>query len=182
MKKSYVLFGAALLSAVVVTTAFSNMNVFGSEISTYDKTNMMVNNHTPAANPDGSQVSKSPITYHANKDKATQMKAVEEIKGFATDAELAKKGGKYAKKQLMTYREYIDTEKPDAFRPDIDPDRMIWLINSKFTKTFEIEGNTVEKANVTTIYDAETGELLGLTVTSDDPNGFKAATRQPASN
>ncbi|GIO31682.1 hypothetical protein J2TS6_28230 [Paenibacillus albilobatus] len=100
------------------------------------------------------------------------VKKVESIDGYVSDADLSKKGGKYIVKELMTYKDYFDKYEDGGYNHTIDPNRMVWVLISKFDKTHYVDGSPVEKAIVTSLYDGETGEMPEMGVTSEEPNGM----------
>ncbi|WP_159888008.1 hypothetical protein [Paenibacillus puerhi] len=179
MKRKNIIIGTAVLSLAILSVSFiNNSPAFGNNPSKYDIISNDIKNHIPSSGPDGKEVKLKSIDHPGNKDKVSMLKKEKDIEGFVPEVELTKKGGKYTKKSLMTYQEYIDSETLDGIRHDIHPERMVWVFTAKFDKTQYIEGKPVEKANITTLYDAETGEFLSITVTSDDPNGLKELTKR----
>ncbi|QGQ98058.1 hypothetical protein EHS13_25785 [Paenibacillus psychroresistens] len=96
-----------------------------------------------------------------DKDKSKFMK-LQEITGYVSDKALAKKGGRNTRKQLMTYKEYIDLGIDNSVRHDTDLERMIWVLTSKFSGTHEVDGKKLYKGEVTSIIDAESGDFLGF--------------------
>ena len=133
--------------------------------------------------PEGGKLKLAEIHYKANKSKDEKsFKKVTDLSGYISDDVISTKGGKYTLKKLMTYKEYCDLGIDSAIYPDIDAERMVWVLSSKFDKTQYIEGAPIEKATVTTLYDAETGEQLCITINSDAPNGLVEFNKKHKSN
>jgi hypothetical protein len=108
------------------------------------------------------------VDYVKNNDKdKSKFKKLQEISGYVSDKALAQKGGNYTRKQLMTYKEFLDLGIDDSIRHDTDPERMVWVITSKFSGTHDVDGKKVYKGEVTSIVDAETGDFLGFIATSE---------------
>lgn len=161
-KKIIIILSIAM--ALVLSTS-----VFGS-ISKYRNDKSQIKAAEVVKNPDGKEVKYSDIKYSANTEK--KILPLDQIQGYISDEDLGKKGAKYSIKKVMTYEEAYNSGYEEAIRHDIDPNRLVWVLRSNFNKTHVINGSAVEKAIVTTIYDAETGEFLGISVKSDAPNGL----------
>jgi hypothetical protein len=155
-----------LISSVIAITASAKGP------GKFDTFTSAFKNHDLAPDPDGKQVKVTDKRSKDNRDKAPNLKKAENLDGYVSDEDLSKVGGKYAVKKMMTYREYFDQYGDGGYNHTIDPNRMVWVLVSKFDKTHYVDGSPVEKAIVTSLYDAETGELLEMGVTSEDPNGM----------
>lgn len=117
--------------------------------------------------------------YKSNQLKDPSLfKKIETLPGYVSDTELNQEGGQYTKKELMTYREYVNVVNDGSIRHDIDPQRMVWVLISKFNTPREILGRTINKAVIASLYDAETGQLLSTSIHSEDPNGIPPNTRR----
>ncbi|MVO99722.1 hypothetical protein [Paenibacillus lutrae] len=159
---------------VLIVTSGVSFAALGKEKSKFEYVTESFSKHSPAPGPNGEKVKYVEKFYKKNDQllTASKMKKVEELSGYLDEEKLAKKGGKYIRKEMMTYKEYINLGVDDSYMHDVDPDRLVWVISTKFNKTHYVDGNPVEKANVTSLFDAETGEFLSVTVTSDAPNAF----------
>lgn len=164
MKKRIILVTLILTSLIYASQSYAYLSS-RYDITSHSLKGIFINN------PDGTENRKAEIVYKANKC-LNKYKNFDEIPGYVSDIDLSSKGGTYIQKQLITYKEYFDLGIDDLFRNDIDPNRMVWVFRSKFNKTHYIEGNPIEKAIVTTVFDAETGDPISLVVTSDDPHGL----------
>lgn len=168
-----------IIIGLLLVIAFASISYAKTEYKSYDDVKQSLKSVSKASDPDGKKVIYPEIVYQANKDKdPINFKKPEDIKGYVSDEDLAKKGGKYLLEKQMTYREYFNLGIGSSIRHDIDPDRMVLVFTSQFDKTHYIEGKPIEKAIVTTVYDAETGEPLSMTVKSEDPNGLDAIKKQ----
>jgi hypothetical protein len=113
------------------------------------------------------------VDYVKNNDKdKSKFKKLQETSGYVSDKALAKNGGHYTREQLMTYKEYLDLGIDNSIRHDTDPERMVWVITSKFSGFHDVDGKKVYKGEVTSIIDAETGDFLGFIATSEDQNSI----------
>ncbi|MCX7923979.1 MAG: hypothetical protein N3B21_18490 [Clostridia bacterium] len=164
---------------VIISISLVALLAFGATgytkmLSKYDSIKSETQNKKESTDPDGKVLSYAEVKYKANKDKPRSFfKKENEYSGSVSDEELAKEGGKYIKKELMTYRDYVDFIDPNGgIRHDIDPDRMVWVVIIKYDKTHYIDDVPVEKAITTALRDAETGELLSVHANSEDPHGL----------
>lgn len=124
--------------------------------------------------PNGKSKKYAEIKWKANHTiNRNLLKRAEHLSGYVHEKALADKGARYTVKNVMTYKEYVDLGIDDTYRHDIDPNRLVWVFSSTFQKTHTINGVEIEKATVTTLYDAETGVPLTLHVSSQHPSGLK---------
>ncbi|MBL0388560.1 hypothetical protein JJB07_18305 [Tumebacillus sp. ITR2] len=166
MKKTLVLGALTLIVTAIVTAQGSAVPA-----TKYDSILQSVGTSQKVDDPNGKPVHATEQQYKANNSKKT-LKKVEELPGYVDDQEIEGKSGKNLKKSLMTYKEYINLGIDPAFRHDIDADRMVWVLQTKFTKTTNINGVDIVNPLVTTVYDAETGDQIAMTVSTDAPNGL----------
>jgi hypothetical protein len=173
MNKKHILVVTFLVAAI---TSLASIGYANNSHTVYNtvKSNQ-TDNQQKHINPDGSTAVQTQIKYPENKSNdLTKFKKETDINGYVSDEALAAKGAKYTRKQIMTYEAYVNLNIDGAVRYDIDPDRMVWVFTSKFDKTHYINDKPVEKAVITTVYDAESGEMLSINVNSDDPHGMDA--------
>lgn len=164
---------AVIISLLAIILVFAAGTQIYAGVSKYQMVKDDLKTAKLNLNQDGSEGKKAPIYYKKNNDiDKAKLKQPNEIKGFVPDATLAEKGGKYTLKKLMTYEEYYNLGIDDTIRHDIEPDRLVWVFTSRFNKTHYVNGYPVEKAVVTTLYDAETGDMLSFVATSEDPHGL----------
>jgi hypothetical protein len=74
-------------------------------------------------------------------------------------------GGSIEKTELMTYDDFArkQSRSPDDY-PEVSPDRLIWVVQTHYPKGYKHpKVGLIQNARVTTIYDAETGEVFGTT-------------------
>ncbi|NCO65325.1 hypothetical protein [Candidatus Aquicultor secundus] len=174
VKKRAILAVASLLLLILTSQAYAHLG------SRYDSAKAVLEKVTPTKDPDNKEVKLVDVSYKANKDISNnKLKNVDKLPGYVSEADIAKKGGKYTLKSLMTYKEYFDMGIDPMLRHDIDPNRIVWVLISKFDKTHNVDGQPVEKATVTAAYDAETGAMISLVVTSSDPQGLKNLNKRP---
>jgi hypothetical protein len=139
--------------------------------SKYDQFKQSFDSTQITPGPNGESAKTVIAKYQGNKDKDPKMfKKENDIKGYVSEDEITKKGGKYTIKEIMSYKDFYDLGIDEGFRHDIDPDRMLWVFAANFDIHQNIMGISVSNARVTSVYDAETGDLLMLNVKSDDPN------------
>jgi hypothetical protein len=170
MKKAF------LYTAIIVTFCIFSVSVNADNFSPYNKAKQDMSSFSQTG-PDNKKVTVSDVIYKANKNKnQSAFKKVTDIDGYIPDTKLLESGGKYTLQKLMTYQEYFDLGIDDGFRNDIDPNRMVWVLTSKFTQPHNINGKMIQKAIVTTVYDAETGDPITLVVKSDDAHGLDELT------
>jgi len=125
------------------------------------------------------------IFYFANNQKdSNQFLNITGLSGYVSPKELANQGGKYILQKLMTYKESCDLNYEDGISYDIDPDRVVWVIRTHFDQTnnlYNFEGITIRDVTVSSIWDAETGDAISVTIQSDDQSFKNAiAQRSPA--
>jgi hypothetical protein len=123
----------------------------------------------------GKPVQLAPIVYPANQSiDRRKLKQVRDLQGSFSDVELAEKGGYFTIKQIMTYRQYVNFGPSRGVRWDVDPDRLVWMIQARFPKSTDGNGNTVHNKVSTTLYDAQTGDMLevGATNVSNPPHAI----------
>lgn len=162
MKKSVWLLVGILITSIisVVLVSMGNSSIYQrmkSEILAADK----------GLDIKDKEIKYTDIDYEKNdfKDKKLlKIQKVEDINGYVSDADLSKDGGKYIRKSLMTYQEYIDLGISKGIRHDISPDRLVWVLMCKYDKSKNFDGRVIEKPIITTVYDAETGASLQLSV------------------
>jgi hypothetical protein len=97
-----------------------------------------------------------------NKDAV--FKKPEQLSGYVSEEKLAKNGGKYVRKEIMTYRQYVNLGLENGVRHDIDPERMVWVFTSRFSGQHEVNEQLIEGGSVTASYDAESGDFLSVGV------------------
>lgn len=99
------------------------------------------------------------IRLKANKDKKKdEFKNVDDIQGVVPESKLKK--AHYKLKELMTYEEAYNQGYTDQLIYEIDPDRMVYVIQAKSEEDLEFDGRPIKKPEITTLYDAETGEKI----------------------
>jgi hypothetical protein len=91
-------------------------------------------------------------------------KKPEQLSGYVSEEELAKKGGTYLRKEIMTYRQYVNLGLENGVRHDIDPERMVWVFTSLFSGQHEVNEQLIDGGSVTASYDAESGDFLSVGV------------------
>jgi hypothetical protein len=109
-------------------------------------------------------IGESSVDHYDYPDNSTNavFKKPEQLSGYVPDKDLAKNGGKYVRKSLMTYKQYVNLGLENGVRHDIDPERMIWVFTSRFSGKHEFGEATVDNGEVTSAYDAETGDMLSV--------------------
>jgi hypothetical protein len=161
-----------LLSVILVIIfifLLFGIQVFAKNQSKLESIKESIFGHKSGKDPDGSEVTYTNVDYHSNLSiNKANLKKAEDLDGYVSDKELSKKGGKYTRKELTTYQQYIESGDDKNIRHDIANDRLLWVFTSKFEKTQLFDGNPIKKASVTTVYDAETGNFLFVNVTSED--------------
>lgn len=85
---------------------------------------------------------------------------------------VSQKGGSIEKTELMTYGDFArkQSRSPDDY-PEVSPDRLIWVVQTHYPKGYEHpKVGLIQNTRVTTIYDAETGEVFGTTYKGKGPS------------
>jgi hypothetical protein len=118
------------------------------------------------------------VFYVANNQlDSSRFLRVTELSGYVSPADLADIGGKYILQKLMTYKDCCDLGLTDGISYDVDPNRMVWVIQTYYDETdnmFNFEGSNIRNVTATSIWDAETGDAMSMMIQSDDPS-FKDA-------
>lgn len=101
------------------------------------------------------------IRLKGNKHKNVgEFKKVEELPGFVPDKKL--ENAEYKTKTLMTYEDSYNQGYTDQIIYEIDPNRMIYVIQLQSYEELDYEGKKIKNPLITNIYDAETGEKISF--------------------
>lgn len=101
------------------------------------------------------------IRLEANKHKnVSEFKQVEELPGFVPDEKL--KNAEYKLKTLMTYEDSYNQGYTDQIIYEIDPARMVYVIQVKSHEELDYDGKKIKNPLITSIHDAETGEKISF--------------------
>lgn len=113
----------------------------------------------PEENPD--------LVFKANKDKPKSQLVDIGAKVLKNKAALLKVNAKIEKLEVVTYEQYSASAGNSAPKdPQISPERLIWVVQIYHPQGYDHPRvGVIENARVTGIYDAETGEFLGQSIT-----------------
>jgi hypothetical protein len=117
--------------------------------------------------------------YYQKNSSNAKYKKPEELSGYISENDLERKGGKYIRKVKMTYKEYINLGIEDGLRYDIDPERMVWVFTSRFSGQHEVGDRLIDKGEVTSVYDAETGDFLSVRSSGATVSGTLCDCKRP---
>jgi hypothetical protein len=98
--------------------------------------------------------------FYLKNSKDAVYKKPEQLSGYVSEEELAKKGGTYLRKEIMIYKQYVNLGLENGVRHDIDPERMVWVFTSRFSGQHEVNEQLIEGGSVNASYDAESGDFL----------------------
>lgn len=111
------------------------------------------------------------VIYKANKDKPTdQFKKLEMIKGYVKEKDLPE-GAQRLKEELMTLGDFEAKKGNKSHLEYVDNDRMLWVVETKYP-SYETKNGTLLNVNVTSVWDAETGEIFGAEYEGKPGNDF----------
>ncbi|MCX7745301.1 MAG: hypothetical protein N2645_00195 [Clostridia bacterium] len=123
-------------------------------------------------------VEKVEIKYPGNINK--KIKKLEEMEGYIKD-EALENGAKYIKKELLTYKEFINNYTEMDLDPSIEKDRYIYVTTCHYPAGYQHKRGFVENAISVQYYDAETGEFFGCSLKSLNKGGNKISRKPSAS-
>ena len=80
-------------------------------------------------------------------------------------------GAYYLSNETMTYGELLESDEAIDLDPTIAKDRVVWVTKAYYPNNIEISGGYIETAQETKYWDAETGDFIGATIRSLNPDG-----------
>jgi hypothetical protein len=172
MKKKQLLLGFGI-TVMLITGAIAYASSQDGTVVSSPKSFNQLNEQRPQV--DGVAEKKyADVRLKANKEKAlSSFKKVESIHGVYTDADAKKKQAHYKLKQLMTYQEAFDKGYTTQFIYEIAGDRMVYVVVAQSEKDLDFDGHLIKTPQITTLYDAETGERISYEWKSADPTSDK---------
>lgn len=111
-----------------------------------------------------------PVLRPANKD-SQDLKPIQQMKGFMPESNY-KNGTYYEIKETLTYEDLINKYTEFDLDPSISKDRVVNVTVTRYPNGFDHRRGFVKNAVLTKAYDAETGDFLGSSIRSLDPDGM----------
>lgn len=71
-------------------------------------------------------------------------------------------GGRHVFTRLITWNEFLGTYTPGTRDPQIDASRKVWVVQNHYPDGYQTKRGLMSNAVVTAAYDAETGQVLGV--------------------
>ena len=175
-KKFGILAAVIAIAAVsVVTVAFA---IIGPEdamkpVDRYDELSARNIGYKERAEQMGKyDVDDVEILYPANneqvKTKEAKILSLDKMEGYVSTLN---DGAYYLSKKTMTYGELLESDEAIDLDPTIAKERIVWVTQAYYPNNIEISGGYIETAQETQYWDAETGDFIGATIRSLNPDG-----------
>jgi hypothetical protein len=161
-----VIFMFGLFSAILANDGHNSLNAAAISGGTTSSTVGIYDNIVKGYQAHQQVIGESAIDnylYPKNNTNAG-FKKPEQLSGYISEEELAQKGGTYIRKEIMTYKQYVNLGLENGVRHDIDPERMVWVFTSRFNGQHEVNEQLIDGGSVTASYDAESGDFLSVGV------------------
>lgn len=112
------------------------------------------------------------VLYPGNADEIKSKKinalTLDKMEGYVA---VLKEEAYYISKELMTYGELLQSDEAIDLDPTISKDRLVWVTKAFYPNDIKISGGYIETAHETKYWDAETGDFIGATIRSLNPDG-----------
>jgi hypothetical protein len=112
--------------------------------------------HPPAAS--GASYNETPAPIVPANSPSAVVLTREQIDAKVADDQ----GGRHVFTRLITWNDFLGTYTPGTRDPQIDASRKVWVVQNHYPDGYQTKRGLMSNAVVTAAYDAETGQVLGV--------------------
>ncbi len=162
-----------IVSIVTVAFAISDSNVATEKPSRYAELNSRNEGYKERAAQIGKREIDDVKVMYPNNAEAASRQAVNllEIEKMEGYQETLNDGAYYISKEKMTYGELLESDYSIDLDPTIAENRIVWVAKAMYPNNIIINGGYIENAHETKYWDAATGDFIGATIKSLNPDG-----------